>query len=513
MTEVSQQAAKPQFSKLRAMLWPIEGWECKKVIPMALMMAGVLFNYSMLRGTKDTLVVTAAGSGVEVISYLKLGVVLPMAILFLILYTKMSNMLQKKSLFYATQVPILMFFVAFAFYLYPNREIFQPDVENLFAMQEAFPRFKWIFPIYYHWLSSAFYVLSELWGSVVLSLLFWQFANDVTRVSESKRFYAFFGMIANAFVFLAGYLLEVFSKMQDSVSGQTDFGQTLHYICSCVGVVGLLIAGIYWWLNKYVLTDVRYYEAAAVKKKKSKQKLSMGESFKYLFTSKYLGFIAMLVICYGISINLIEVTWKHQLKLVADGDPNKFNAQMGGVLKYIGLVTMVFMLIGANILRKFSWLVSASITPFIFLVTGGLFFAFILFYDALTPFIVALGFTPLAMAAWLGTTQNIFSKGTKYSLFDPTKEMSYIPLDEELRGKGKAAVDVVGGRLGKSGGALIQAVLLIVISGGQMDIVPYIAGIVFLTLFVWFRAIKGLNVGFKQKVAEREAEEKQAAQQ
>jgi len=62
-----------------------------------------------------------------------------------------------------------------------------------------------------------------------------------------------------------------------------------------------------------------------------------------------------------------------------------------------------------------------------------------------------LATNPLMMAVMVGAMQNILTKASKYSLFDSTKEMAYIPLDDELKVKGKAAVDVIGGRLGKSG--------------------------------------------------------------
>ena len=41
--------------------------------------------------------------------------------------------------------------------------------------------------------------------------------------------------------------------------------------------------------------------------------------------------------------------------------------------------------------------------------------------------------------AQVGAAQNVFSKSSKYSLFDPCKEMAYIPLDEETQLKVRSA--------------------------------------------------------------------------
>lgn len=45
-----------------------------------------------------------------------------------------------------------------------------------------------------------------------------------------------------------------------------------------------------------------------------KPKLSLGESMKVLLSSRYVRDLATLVVAYGISINLVEVTWKSKLK-------------------------------------------------------------------------------------------------------------------------------------------------------------------------------------------------------
>lgn len=49
-----------------------------------------------------------------------------------------------------------------------------------------------------------FYLMAELWGSVVLSLLFWGFANDINTVDEAKSYYPLFGLVANLALILSG---------------------------------------------------------------------------------------------------------------------------------------------------------------------------------------------------------------------------------------------------------------------------------------------------------------------
>ncbi|MDN3508184.1 MAG: Npt1/Npt2 family nucleotide transporter, partial [Simkaniaceae bacterium] len=305
-----------QFGKWRSRLWPIHTFELKKLIPMLLLFFLILFNYTILRDTKDTLIVTAAGGGAEVIPFLKVWGVLPMAILFMIGYSKMANKLSKPALFYSTIAPFIAFFALFALVLYPCRDMLHPT-ELADKLDAAVPKLHGLVAIMRNWTYSLFYVMAELWGSVALSLLFWGFANDITKVSESKRFYSLFGMGANVSLLLSGWAIVKASDIRSRLpEGQDAWQVSLNILMSMVVISGILIIGVYWWINKAVLTDPRFYDPNEKKKmKKDKPKMSLKESFMYLLKSKYIGCLAILVLAYGVSINLVEVTWKGQLKL------------------------------------------------------------------------------------------------------------------------------------------------------------------------------------------------------
>jgi len=79
--------------------------------------------------------------------------------------------------------------------------------------------------------------------------------------------------------------------------------------------------------------------------------------------------------------------------------------------------------------------------------------------------------------------------------------MAYIPLDQDSKTKGKAAVDVVGNPLGKSGGSLIQQILIFRV-GSLVTATPYLVSILSFLLFCWFKAVHSLAGKFENKTEE-----------
>lgn len=489
------------------MFWPIHNFELKKFLPMFLLFFFINFNYTILRDTKDTLIVSATGA--ETIPFLKFWGVIPGAIAFMIIFTKLSNVIKREKLFTGLMAVFGAFFGLYAILLYPNKEALEPTALTNWLGSVLPQGLSGLIGMIKYWPSSLFYIMAELWGSAALSLLFWGFANQICKVSESKRFYALFGIGANLAMYPAGYLIKKFAGIKAHLPADVDaWGVTLKYTMSAVVVACVAAIVIYNWINKSVLTDPRFYDPTEVKgKKKSKPKMSMKESMLYLIRSPYLGCIAILVMAYGMSINLVEVTWKSQLKLQYP-DANDYQYFMGTFSQITATLTIFMMLfVGGNVIRKFGWGTAALFTPVVLAITGVGFFGFVLFRDQLSGVISMLGTTPLMLAVLFGMAQNVMSKSSKYSMFDPTKEMAYIPLDPEVKLKGKAAIDVVAARLGKSGGSMAQMGLLALFNATSIvTVAPYIGVLLLVIIAAWIVAAKSLNRQFTVLNAQKEEE-------
>jgi len=480
----------------------------KKVFPLGVMLFFILFNYTILRDTKDVLVVTAPNSGAEIIPFLKTYVNLPSAIGFTVLYSSLTNKMPADKVFYVVMTSFIAFFGAFAGIIYPMRDLLHPNAAADWLSAALPPFFLPLIAIFRNWTYALFYTLANMWGSVVVSLLFWGFANEITTVDEAKKYYPLFGLMANVALIFSGQYVKYVSSLRSGLPAGADYwGHSLKLLMGAVVAGGAVVVGIMAYMQKFVLTDPECVDPnKEAKRKKQKTSMSMGESAKFLGNSPYIRDLAILVIGYGMAINIVEVTWKSKLK-AAFPDPNSYSTFMGNFSSATGVITLLMMVGGRWIFNKFGWGVAALITPITLLTTGIAFFSLIMFPQVFAPITAKLGMTPLMVAVMIGAGQNILSKGSKYSLFDPCKEMAYIPLDSESKTKGKAAVDVIGNPLGKSGGSFIQQVL-IGIFGSLQASTPYLGGILGLIIIAWIQAAASLNKQFLAKSAEFEKSNK-----
>lgn len=475
-------SSRSTLAKIRQTVFPIESNEWTKFLLIGSIKFFIILALTLTRDTKDTLVVTQCGA--EAIAFLKIYGVLPAATAFIGMYSKLSNNLRPETLFYVTCIPFFVFFILFDLIIFPNTALLHPSlaaVQSFLGISATTGgALSVVANIITHWTSALFYIIAEIYSSVSVGLLFWAFANDVVGVNQAKRFYPLFAQMSGLAPVVAGQYMVRYASRASSM------GQSLHRLTAAIGVAGVAICGFYRAATRYVQRTEP--ESAGRNAKKDKPKLSMWESAKFLASSKYLRLVAMLVLGYGLSINFTEIMWKSLVKKQYP-DPLDYQRFMGNFSSIVGASTCVVILLGVQVIRWLGWSVGAAATPTIMALLSGPFFAAIL---------LGGGKTSLGTAVACGTILSLLSKTSKYALFDPTTQMAYIPLDAESKVKGKAAIDVLGSRIGKSGGSLLQQILVLGF-GNILSAAPVVAVIYYSVLLTWIGAARQLAGLFHER--------------
>ncbi|AIF81844.1 nucleotide transport protein [endosymbiont of Acanthamoeba sp. UWC8] len=442
-----------------------------KLIFSSLNIVCTIYVLSILKGTKDTIIITELGA--ELISAVKLYGVLPAAVIFTLFYTKLSNLLTQIQIYHLLNGCFISYFLGFCFFLYPNTSLIHFDFSEVIL---RYPYFKYQLLMFANWSYSLFYILSEMWGSVMLPLMFWQIANRIYSVEEAKKYYPLLALVGEVGAVLSGVTLSILTRHKTSVSWEI----SLKYICITIFIAGLIISLSVHFLKKYISSEQTMRPINSAKP-------GLLESFKAILSSRYIMLITVIIMCYGVSINLVEGVWKKHLGLLYPHslDYCHFIAK---VQVAMSCSSIFFILCSSIVLRKLRWQVGALVTPITMLITGSLFFILIVFKGSISQ-----GWGDhniLFLCVIIGAIQNIVVKASKYSFFEPTKEMLYIPLDDELKSKGKSVADVLGEKGGKALGAFIQWSMLSFIAGATLvSISPYIFFIFLIVVIIWISAV------------------------
>ncbi|WP_255431672.1 NTP/NDP exchange transporter [Cardinium endosymbiont of Dermatophagoides farinae] len=314
--------------------------------------------------------------------------------------------------------------------------------------------------------------------------MFWTFVNEITAVNQAKRFYSFLSMFAAVGSILAGFILKL-----DNV--RTNFDQGLKFVIIAI----ILILVVYNYFTSDIKANPAYYQIEQ-KPKKVKVKMSFIDSMKFLARSRYLMLLSILVIGYGLVIALFEAVQKAQIQqyVKITGDNTIYAGIYSDQQIAVGVLSILVTLFLATPILKRGWRFAASATPVTALVMTALFFTFLRFGDALDGFLKSFNVTALHLSVQVGLYNVVLIKSVKYVLFDPTKEAVYIPLDEETKVRGKAAVDGVGSRLGKSLASVLVTTMATLLGGGDIaNIRTPIVLMIIAVIVCWLIAVRTLG--------------------
>lgn len=353
---------------------------------------------------------------------------LPLSIIFVLGYFKVTNVFERRHHMTLFLVPFAAFFLLYAYVLYPNQETLHLSDQEVKTLLGKYPDFQGLILTYAHWSTSLLMMLIDIWSSFAVGVLFWQFMNDTNSLKEARITYPLLGLGVSFFMslslFVDQWLLTKISSYQ-----------------TYLPLVMTLIAGLWGialLMQKHLLKDVLPRD----KKLKSpiKEKLSLGvfETLGHVLTSSYLGLLAVMVLSFGMMMNLLMRLLAHykgvlvHAHILHDVNLSKLTQTMPFVS---ALVALLMAGLSIHLLsQKKGWLKTALVTPIIItLICGAL--------------LVTLGHQQSNSSSVNLFTLIVFLvvllKQVKPFFFKPIKEMAYIPLPHELKVKGKASIDLV----------------------------------------------------------------------
>lgn len=465
---------------------------------MFLVICLININFSILRSMKNALVVGVKGGSSAFIPYFELFGTFPASILLTWALSRLMRVFSFRFIFSTTMLFFLSFFVLFAYGIYPYREEIHLLLENKAGLFFGLNRFK---VIYTHWPDMVFYIMSELWKVALLSVIFWGFINQNLSLDKAKRFYPSLMLGSSIGAILAGPITvfcSSFSSFNLLPLATERWQHSLNLLTLFLVICGLVTLLFFNYLSKYLLKEDKSKANTSVMPEKKKafsaHLLSLTSSIKYLINSPYLSAMLLLVVAEYVSYALGELIFLQTLK-EAYPTPADYCQFMGKLTTWTGSLTSISALVLTPFaLQKYRWGFSAMLTPIMMILMTFSFFFII--YCGKSGILPAHSY--LSFAVIFGSIHYCIGRSFKYTFFDATKELAFIPLNQEAQVKGKLIIDGIGSRLGRGTSSLLSIVLFFIM-GGPSESAIFAGIIAFIFALILVPSAKYLGNEFEKK--------------
>ncbi len=480
-----------KLTPFQTFFWPVFPHEKK----LALYLSSILF----LIGGANALIypfyisflITSPHSGAEVLGFLRIMGTLPVSILFIMGYSWLYNKFNKLEIVGVAYCISTIFYIVYSFFIFPHMKILNVSPETIAQHMSEYPRIKWLFPIFGNWTISIFYVITDVWLSISISQFFWQTANHLTKTDQACRLYPVFII----FLGLGGIIFALLLDELISYASIFNFHTTtdkLIFILQIVSVVNIVLS--FAIVIAFKKTFAHF--SSIIQKVKEKttpiSPPSVFEGFRYLIHSKYIFFIFLTLLSSNIIYQLINFLWKSELKTYATM-ALFYNEFLTNYALWNGIGIVIFAFGTKNFINKWGWFPVAFMTPIISLITALPFFILYYVHHLYGEYKFLFNINPHHLLAIIGAAQSILMTASFSCLYSPIKEMAYIPLDADMKVKGKVAADVLGNSCGKAGSGIIQEGLLSWSGGLDLTIIPYLMWLILGFFGTWFYATYALG--------------------
>lgn len=387
-------------------------------------------GYALLRSLRTTLAVVDLGDGAGSIPLFELCGSMPGAVLMTMGLTWLLNRFNIYKAFLITLSCFVGFFVAFVTCIYPFL------VPGTWIAKGA---------------SMLFFTMAELWKIGLFTVLFWGLINQHLPLEKAKKFYAPLMVGASIGTLLSGPLIEL-CKIENS------WIQSLHWMIGSLTLLSAITLWLFYHLWKSFAGPKREEVPS------ENPRLSVLESLRVCLRSPQLMLLGWITIATYVAYALGEVLFLDILKQKFPS-PVDYCSYHGKLSLWSGLLTALSaLIITPLLLRRCRWVVTSLITPICLLVTEVAFFG--------SLWIPSLH---IDVAIIFGTLMFCLLRAAKFTLFDTSKELSFLLLPPLEKMQGKLIIDGICSRAGR-GGASLLSIFLIQAAGGVLASSP-IAGV------------------------------------
>ena len=451
---------------------PIKKEEVVQYTYISLMLFSFLFVQNLIRNLKDTLSVNMIGA--EANSIYKFALIPLAVVCVMYIYTIAVSKYSGVQIFYFTLGIFLTWFFLFGFCIFPYREYLNMSPDSINYYVNEYYSFRWFIKAIGNWSLGLFYISAEFWQSLVITIVTWQFIMNIFTVEQSQRMFLSFSIISQSGLASSGYFMYKTSDMLNLLGLNLNIDNLVKFTIATVLIVGIIGVCLFYKLihNYYDIKKISEIEL-----KSNKKHPGFKESIYMVFSSKYMILLALILFCYGMSVNLVEAKWKDVLNRRLNDAIPYFETQ-GYMLISQGIVTVAFGFLGANLIR-FGWTKIAIIPVLLALFVGGMFFSQLIFVNQLSDNIYIIGWYYL-----------VFIKSSKYIFLDNTKELVFKILPVEMRTKGKGSIDLLSNKYGKgAAAALLSFIFTLGLDIKDSGLNITLAIIFCIIMFVWIISV------------------------
>jgi AAA family ATP:ADP antiporter len=412
-------------------------WPNRTTLAMFAIVFLLHLAFALLRSARMAIAVADLGGSAACLPLFEIFAAVPVSVLVMAALNRTLRSRSLSSTFTLAIGAFLLFFSAFAFVAYPAiAPLRGVDLGQLDPLS-AWWRKVWLLGA-----GGLFYAMSELWRTVLITVLFWSATNHWLSSEQASRHYPRLVLVGSCGAMAAGPIASLTTSTfwQGLIPSAGAWQQTLQLMTVVVLIAGLATAWMFPRLLKALHQGQAADPARAAPCVSGPQSHSLLQSVKICASSLPLVYLAISTMTDYISYSLGEIVFLDALRRWAPA-PQDFYETMGMLGTISGVLTALG---GAWIapwwFRKMGWGAAAIATPVAIAVFGSGFCAIVWF----EPTLVELGFDPqwlLSTAVALGGCHYAVCRAIKYTLFDPAKELAYMKIDPVQRIPGKVVVD------------------------------------------------------------------------